>query len=137
VCQQNAAQVLWDAATEITCYKVAEYSLAVVKDKPHFHISFIMDVSPDCDCWTHNDAAIVPNIGIAASFDPVALDKACADMVTDVAANTGSCLNVHEHGKLQGEDKFKLVHPNSDWKVGLVHAEKIGLGMMDYELVTV
>ena len=137
VCQRDAAQVLWDAAAEITCNMVAEYSLAVVKDKPHFHISFIMDVSPDCDCWGHNDAPIVPNIGIAASFDPVALDKACADMVTDAVANTGSCMNVHEHGKLQGEDKFKLVHPKTDWRVGLAHAEKIGLGTMDYELVTV
>jgi len=136
VCQQNAAQVVWDAATEITCYKVAEYSLAVLKDKPHFHISFIMDVSPDCDCWGSNDAAIVPNIGIAASFDPVALDKACADMVTSAAANTGSCLNVHEHGKLQGEDKFKLVHPKTDWRACLAHAEKIGIGKMEYELVT-
>ena len=39
-----------------------------------------MDVSPECDCWNHNDAAIIPNIGIAASFDPIALDRACADM---------------------------------------------------------
>ena len=40
-----------------------------------------MNVSPECDCWNHNDAAIIPDLGIAASFDPVALDKACADMV--------------------------------------------------------
>ena len=50
-------------------------------DKPHFHISFIMNVSPECDCWNHNDAAIVPDLGMLASADPVALDKACADMV--------------------------------------------------------
>ena len=137
VCQYDAAQVVWNNSAKITCYKVAEYALAVVKDKPHFHINFIMDVSPDCDCWGSNDAPIVPNIGMAASFDPVALDKACADMVTAAAANTGTCLDIHEHGKLQGEDKFKLVHPKTDWMVGLAHAEKIGLGKMDYELITV
>jgi len=137
VCQYDAAQVVWNNSAKITCYKVAEYALAAVKDKPHFHINFIMDVSPDCDCWGSNDAPIVPNIGIAASFDPVALDKACADMVTDAVANTGTCLEIHEHGTLQGEDKFKLLHPKTDWKVGLAHAEKIGLGLMDYELVTV
>ena len=137
VCQWDAAQVRWDAAADITCYKVAEYSLAVVKDKPHFHVSFVMDVSPDCDCWGCNDAPIVPNIGIAASFDPVALDKACADMVTAAAASTNSRLNIHEHGKLQGEDKFKLIHPRTDWKVCLAHAEKIGLGSMKYELVSI
>ena len=136
VCQYNAAQVLWDGAADACC-KVAEYTMAALKDKPHFHISFIMDVSPDCDCWDYNDSPIVPNIGIAASFDPVALDKACADMVIAAAANTGTCLNVHEHGMLQGEDKFKLVHHNTDWKKGLVHAEKIGLGSMEYELIPI
>ena len=44
-------------------YKIAEYALAVVMGKPHFHISFIMNVSPECDCWNHNDAAIVPDLG--------------------------------------------------------------------------
>ena len=62
-------------------YKIAEDALAVVMGKPHFHISFIMNVSPEFDCWNHNDAAIVPDRGILASADPVALDKACADMV--------------------------------------------------------
>ena len=137
VCQYDAAQVVWNNSSEMTCYKIAEYSLAVIKGKPNFHINFIMDVSPDCDCWGCNDAAIVPNLGIAASFDPVALDKACADMVTAAAANTNTRLNVHEHGKLQGEDKFKLIHPKTDWKAGLSHAEKIGLGSTKYELIEI
>jgi uncharacterized Fe-S center protein len=136
VCQYDAAHVVWDSSAEVTCCKVAEYSLAALKGKPHFHINFIMDVSPNCDCWGCNDAAIVPNIGIAASFDPVALDKACADMVTAAAANTECCINVHEHGQFQGNDKFKLVHPKTDWKVTLAHAEKIGLGSMEYELIS-
>jgi uncharacterized Fe-S center protein len=137
VCQYDAARVVWNNAAAITCYKVAEYTMAALKDKPHFHNGFIMDVSPDCDCWSCNDAPIVPNIGMAASFDPVALDKACADMVTAAAANTGSRLNVHEHGMLQGEDKFKLIHPKTDWRAGLAHAEKIGLGSMQYELIQI
>jgi uncharacterized Fe-S center protein len=58
-------------------------------------------------------------------------------MVTATAANTSSCLDVHEYGMLQGEDKFKLVHPKTDWKGCLTHAEKIGLGSMEYELITV
>ena len=135
VCQFDGAQVVWDSSSDITNYKIAEYTLATVKDKPHFHISFIMNVSPLCDCWGQNDAAIVPDIGIAASFDPVALDKVCADMVTKAAALPGSCLEAH--GELRGEDKFKLLHPKTDWKAGLKHAEKIGLGQTDYELYQV
>lgn len=107
--------------------------------KPNFHISFIMNVSPECDCWNHNDAAIVPDLGIAASFDPVALDKACADMVIKAPIlETGNRLSDaphHEH--LEGCDKFHLMHPDTNWQAGLEHAEKIGLGTQKYELITV
>ncbi|GHT13030.1 4Fe-4S ferredoxin [Bacteroidia bacterium] len=137
VCQFEAAQPVWDNSADIMNYKIAEYTVAVLKDKPNFHINFIMDVSPNCDCWNCNDTAIVPNIGIAASFDPVALDKACADMVTQAAANLNTVLNVHKHGELQDVDKFKMIHPNTDWKAGLKYAEEIGLGTVDYELVKV
>ena len=120
-------------------YKIAEYALAVVMGKPHFHISFIMNVSPECDCWNHNDAAIVPDLGILASADPVALDKACADMVIQAPILHGNnCLaTAHEHDDLCGCDRFHLMHPDTDWLAGLRHAEKIGLGTMEYELVKI
>ena len=54
LCQHDAAVVSdWDTSERLN-YKIAEYSVAVLKDKPHFHISFIMNVSPECDCWNHN-----------------------------------------------------------------------------------
>ena len=137
VCQFDAAQPVWDNSADIMNYKIAEYSMAVLKDKPNFHINFIMDVSPNCDCWNCNDAAIVPNIGIAASFDPVALDKACADMITKSGANTNTILNTHKLGELQDVDKFKMIHPNTDWLAGLKYAEEIGLGSLNYELITI
>ena len=61
-------------------YKMAEYSLAVCKDRPCFHISLICDVSPNCDCHSENDIPIIADIGMLASFDPVALDQACTDL---------------------------------------------------------
>jgi uncharacterized Fe-S center protein len=137
VCQQDAAQPVWDNSAEVMNFKIAEYALAVTKGKPAFHINFIMDVSPDCDCWNCNDAAIVPNIGIAASFDPVALDKASADLVTRSGANLNTVLATKQYGELQNADKFKLIHPNTDWLAGLQYAEEIGLGELDYELITV
>ena len=140
VCQHEGAVVKdWDSSETLN-YKIAEYALAVVKDKPSFHISFIMNVSPNCDCWNHNDAAIVPDLGIAASFDPVALDCACADMVKAapalarnvIADKDGGCLHTHE-----GEDKFHIVHPDTKWEAGVEHGEAIGLGNRQYELITV
>lgn len=112
---------------------------AVLKDKPHFHISFIMNVSPECDCWNHNDAAIIPDLGMLASADPVALDKACADLVIQapVLHSDNVLAKKHEHEDLCGCDKFHMIHPDTDWLAGLRHAEKIGLGTMDYELIKI
>ena len=55
---------------------MAEYTKAVVDGRPNFHISLIVDVSPNCDCHPENDAPILPNIGMFASFAPLALDQA-------------------------------------------------------------
>ena len=141
LCQYDAAQVASYNTSEQLNYKIAEYTKAVLKDKSNFHISFIMNVSPECDCWNHNDAAIVPDLGIAASFDPVALDKACADIV--IAApmlHTNNRLaenHNHDHDSLEGADKFHMIHPDTNWQSGLSHAQKLGLGTTNYELITV
>lgn len=154
VCQHGGASVSsYDSSDLLNC-KIAEYALATVKDKPSFHISFIMNVSPNCDCWNHNDAAIIPDIGIAASFDPVALDCACADLVkaspalgrniiSDIdgseSANDGCGGNAHHQDGCRhaGEDKFHIVHPDTNWEAGVEHGEKIGLGSRNYELIRV
>ena len=139
LCQYDGAVMGEGDTSERLNYKIAEYSKAVLLGKPNFHISFIMNVSPECDCWNHNDAAIIPDLGIAASFDPVALDKACADMVTKAPIlETGNRLSDSpHHDHLEGCDKFNLMHPETNWQAGLEHAEKIGLGTQEYELITV
>ena len=143
VCQKSAAVIKDYDTSEVLNKKIAEYAHAVVNGKPHFHISFIMNVSPDCDCWGHNDAAIIPDLGIAASFDPVALDCACADLVKAAPSLTGNAISDKEHGEgctcghhhHRGDDKFRLVHPDTNWEAGVEYGEKIGLGRCGYELV--
>jgi uncharacterized Fe-S center protein len=125
----------WDTSENLN-RKIAEYTKAVLLDKPHFHISFIMNVSPECDCWGHNDAALIPDLGIAASFDPVALDHACADLVTKAPALPNSRIaDNHGANAYIDEDKFKLIHPDTNWQAGLEHGEKIGIGTLKYELI--
>ena len=68
-------------ANELLNCKVAEYAKAVVDGRPSFHIALALDVSPCCDCHNYSDVPIVPNVGMFASFDPVALDTACADKI--------------------------------------------------------
>lgn len=142
VCQHDGATVKDYDSSETLNYKIAEYALAVVKDKPSFHISFIMNVSPNCDCWNHNDAAIIPDLGIAASFDPVALDCACADLVKAAPVLEGNVISDmesgdcgHSHCHHIGDDKFHIVHPDTKWEAGVDHGEKIGLGRKAYTLV--
>ncbi|MDR2361402.1 MAG: DUF362 domain-containing protein [Prevotellaceae bacterium] len=137
VCRFDAAQPVWNNSSETMNRKIAEYTYALLKDKPHFHVNFIMNVSPDCDCWASNDVPLVPDIGIAAAFDPVALDQACADMVTAAPSLPGSRGNEDGRLDLTGKDKFCHVHPNTNWRVGLQHAETIGLGVTEYRIVHV
>lgn len=138
LCQFDGAVLKDYNTSQELNYKIAEYAKAVLADKPHFHISFIVNVSPECDCWCHNDAAIVPDLGIAASFDPVALDQACADMVMKAPAIPGSVLHdAHPHDHLCGEDKFHIMHPDTNWQSGLEYGQEIGIGSRAYELVEV
>lgn len=139
VCQYNAAQVVWEGASDLMNRKIAEYTHAVVKDRPCFHINFIMNVSPDCDCFSSNDLPLVADIGMAASYDPVALDMACVDMVKAAPSIPGNRISNESNSfdNQIGEDKFKHTHPNAKWEAGLDYAEKIGVGSKNYELIKV
>jgi uncharacterized Fe-S center protein len=114
--------------------KITEYAKAVVDGRPNFHITVVNQVSPYCDCHGESDAAVVPDIGIFAGFDPVALDRACIDAVNAAPGIPTSIWGEREHTH---HDHFKDIHPNTDWRSQIDHAEKIGLGSGDYELVTV
>lgn len=136
VCQYDAVKAGSDSSSEIINRRIAEYSLAVVRNKPNFHINFVVDVSPECDCWGFNDIPLIPDIGIAASFDPVALDQACADMILASPVMPGSKIyDPLEKNNQKGKDKFRLAHPDTLWQAGLEHAEKIGLGSRKYTLI--
>jgi len=138
VCQYDSAGLYDFDKSGILNSKIAEYTKAILDGKPNFHVNFIMNVSPDCDCWGNNDASIVPDIGIAASFDPVALDCACADLVTEAPALPNSRLTDKCKGSIgRHDDKFLIVHPGANWKAGFAYAAEIGLGTQQYELVTI
>ena len=125
-----------NAQAALNC-RMAEYTKAVIDGRPNFHISLVVDVSPNCDCHGENDVPILPNIGMFASFDPLALDQACVDACLAAAPMPGSQLakhladpNFHDH-----HDHFLNSTPESEWRSCLEHAEKIGLGSREYELI--
>ena len=134
VCPTDAVIAASDESNDILNCKIAEYTKAVLQGRPHFHISIVVDVSPNCDCHGENDISIVPNVGMFASFDPVALDQACADAVNRQPVMAGSQLD--KMPKVHG-DHFKDSAPATDWRVGINHGVKIGLGTDQYELIEI
>ncbi len=136
VCPKNAVQINWDETTINLNRKIAEYTKAVVDGRPCFHISLVIDVSPNCDCRPENDMAIVPNVGMFASFDPVALDMACVDAVNAQTPLRGSAAD-DAHAKAHVHDHFQRLHPDTNWRSCLEHGEKIGIGSREYELIKI
>lgn len=137
VCPKDAIQTLNDEAFDILNYKIAEYTKAVVDGRPNFHISLVIDVSPYCDCHAENDVAIVPDVGMFASFDPVALDVACADAVNAQMPSEGSMLDECIHEGHDHHDHFTTIGPDTNWKTAISHGKKLGIGNDEYELVEV
>lgn len=136
-CNFDAIYFKENNANEMLGRRMAEYAKAVVDGRPSFHISLVLDVSPNCDCHAENDIPIIPDVGMFCSFDPLALDQACADACQLQSPVIGSQLwrNVNAPGFKDQGDIFKNSNPNVEWRSCLEQAEKVGLGTRDYELV--
>ncbi len=128
----------WAATKELNC-RMAEYAKAVLTGRPHFHISLVMDISPNCDCHPENDSPILPDIGMFASFDPLALDQACVDacLKQEPLPNSQLYENIAKSNFYDQHDHFENTTPNSEYKTCLAHSEKIGIGSRKYEIITI
>ena len=145
-CPKGAINCKWDEAKPVMNEKIAEYSKAAIDNKPAFHINFVQQVTEHCDCKPSNDVSMIPDVGVFASFDPVALDQACIDVINsqpifadspagEVAIKQGK---VSENGVIKDagkHDVFAMVHPDTCWEAGINHAVKLGLGSREYELI--
>lgn len=133
-CFTGAIDIMWKSDPAIVQKKTAEYVAGALagKEEKFAAISYILDVTPDCDCLSWNDRAIVPDIGIIASNDPVAADAAALDLVNAASGIPDSALAADE---LNSDDKFRCIHREVDSRAQLRHAEKMGLGTSKYKLV--
>jgi hypothetical protein len=135
-CPHGAIGVNWrnnmkDALQE----KMAEYAAGVLQNKKgkSGFISFLTNITPDCDCFSFSDAPVVRDIGILASLDPVAIDQACIDLVNRERGLPGSKLE----GREGVTDKFGALYPDIDWSRQLAYGEEIGLGSREYDLIKI
>lgn len=133
ICPNDAIQIQWDQDIPVFLENMVEYTMGVLKNKTSktLFVNFITDISPACDCYGHNDAPIVRNIGIVASTDPVAIDQASVDLVNEEQGLPESCLTTNME---KGGDKFKGIYPNVDWTIQLDYAQSLGLGSRSYKL---
>ncbi len=132
VCPMDAIEGVYDPNGHLLNCKMAEYAKAVVQGRPSFHISLAMDISPNCDCHAENDVPVIPNVGMFASFDPVALDEACAEMCSRMPRNPNAAFE-----DASSDDLFHAVHTVTHWQDQTEHGEKIGLGSREYELIEI
>lgn len=140
ICPKNAIKPSYQDSVKLLNYKMAEYAYAVLKDRPTFHATLICDVSPFCDCHSENDVPIIPDVGMLASFDPVALDQACVDLCNQMPVVAGSRLDQHlkEYGEHDhNHEHFHMNHPDAEWETCLEHAEEIGVGTRAYTLIRI
>jgi uncharacterized Fe-S center protein len=115
---------------------MVEYAYGAVKGKVDNagYINVLMDITPNCDCLGFSGAHIVPDIGILASKDPIAIDAASYDLVNEQIGNYNSKLKCNHE---KGGDKFKGLYGDIDATRQFIYGEEIGLGCRDYELIKV
>lgn len=120
-CNFNAIKLNWGEDHDVFCKRMAETATAILaKFKNKFFINFLFDITIECDCIsTKSDKIITENIGILASNDPVAIDKATVDLCN-------SKLDVFKENKL-----------SLSYNTMINHAAKIGLGNIGYDLVKI
>lgn len=138
VCPVKAIESGGEFEARIFTEKLTEYAYGAIKGKDDKvgYINFVIDVTPDCDCVPWSDAPIVPDIGILASKDPVAIDTACYDLVNKAAVLDGSMLSENHNHDYSG-DKFKELRSNTYGYVQLSYGEEIGLGTRNYNLIEI
>jgi len=123
VCKFGGVEYDWHEEGEVLQKSIAEHALGVLKGKQDKAVffSFLMSITKDCDCFDTPDMPrIVDDIGILASTDPVAIDKAALDLIEEKGKK-----------KLPQLTGYTKLNPNHQ----IEHAEHIGLGSTEYELV--
>jgi uncharacterized Fe-S center protein len=122
VCSVGAVKMRWDEDAVRVQEKMAEYAFSLwrVLNGNIACLNFVTGVTKNCDCMAKDEPAIVDDVGILGSLDPVAVDRASVDLV-----------NERSH-----RDLLREVH-KVDWAVQLEHAQQIGLGRMEYDLIEI
>jgi hypothetical protein len=131
-CKHECLRINWDLDIKNFLERVVEYAGAFLTafTWPLLHLNFLLQVTPKCDCKSYSDAPLCQDIGVLASYDPVALDQASLDLVN-------AAVHTKDPEGTQKQDIFHYLHPRTRGQAVLEMAEKLGLGDREYILKTV
>lgn len=104
-----------------------------------YFISVLMNITVYCDCWGFSSPSLVPDIGILASHDIVAIDRATLDMIKteDIIQKNGELLGLPEGRKLgTGNHLFEKIHGKDPYLMSEYLAE-YKLGSKNYKIITI
>ncbi len=123
VCRFDAVVYNWGVESADLQKRTAEHAFGAVIGKKGklYCLNFLFDMTMDCDCMAKKQDRIIPDVGILASRDPVALDQATLDLTRE------------RFGKHLGEASY----PKLDSAIQMIHGEKIGMGSRKYRLQAV
>ncbi|MEO0072768.1 MAG: DUF362 domain-containing protein [candidate division WOR-3 bacterium] len=116
ICPNGAIKINWDAASEKTQIRMAEYAWAILHNRPALHFNFALKITPNCDCMDFTEKPMMPDLGVFVSLDPVACDNAVWEQV---------------------QDKVRELYPQLNPEILLDYSEKIGLGKRTYQLIEI
>ncbi len=122
-CREGAVEFDWSIAGERLQERIVDHAAAVVRDKPGriAYVTVLVNVTADCDCLALQQEPLLEDIGVLASLDPVAIDRATLDLIREKAGRTLESMS----------------YPGRDGSLQLAFAEQMGLGTTRYELVRV
>lgn len=122
-CQFNAISFKWEEADRRFNEKMTEHAFGAIINHNNkvAYLNFLIDITKHCDCWSDNNPIIYGNVGIFASYDPVAIDQACLDIST----------------RTLGKNIFREMWPQLDATFQLEHGEKVGMGTRNYTLIEI
>lgn len=123
-CPEGAIDISWETTPAMLQEKMAEYALGAMntmRGRIAF-VNFLINITPDCDCWEWSGTRLVDDIGVLSSLDPVAADQASCDLINEASRQK------------YGRDLWTHLYPRIDWQVQLKHAEEMGVGTREYSI---
>jgi uncharacterized Fe-S center protein len=133
MCSTCSISYDWEHDLQRFVEMLTEYAFgATVGKRGVGYLNFLLQITPDCDCVPWSDAPIVPDVGILASTDPVAIDAASVALVNGQRGIPGTRL---VNNLELGEDKFKGVWSETQGSIQIMYGEEVGLGKSSYKLV--